>query len=263
MFHARFFLPAVFLFSLVLSAAAAEPVRVCAVTYNIHHGEGTDGRLDLPRIANVLKQLEPDLVALQEVDCRTTRSGGVDQAAELGRLTGMHFAFGKAMDYAGGQYGEAILSREPLTEVHVHALAAPEGKEPRAALAATARVGGAEGPALRFVATHLDHTSSDLRMAQITALSRALENPAGMPAILAGDLNASPDAPEIRTLAERWTDASAGQPQMSFPSDKPKIRIDYLFIRPSGGWRVIESRVIDEPVASDHRPVRVVLEWMP
>jgi endonuclease/exonuclease/phosphatase family metal-dependent hydrolase len=77
----------------------AEPttVQVRVLSYNIHHGAGTDGELDLPRIANVIRRLKPDLVALQEVDKKTQRSRGVDQAAELGRLTGMHAVFGKAI----------------------------------------------------------------------------------------------------------------------------------------------------------------------
>ncbi|MCY2995293.1 MAG: hypothetical protein NTY19_46640 [Planctomycetota bacterium] len=93
------------------SGQAAEPLRIRVLTYNIQHGEGTDGKIDLARTAAVIKRLTPDLAALQEVDKATTRSRGVDQAAELGKLTGMHVAFGKAMDFAGGRYGEAILSR--------------------------------------------------------------------------------------------------------------------------------------------------------
>src|SRR3990172_3828554 len=102
-----------FLFSIITISVctpvvqAAEPLRVRVLTYNIHHGEGTDGRIDLARIAAVIQRLAPDVVALQEVDKLTSRSEGVDQAAELGRLTKLHAAFGKAMDYAGGEYGQA------------------------------------------------------------------------------------------------------------------------------------------------------------
>ena len=109
------------------SGWAAEPLRVRVLTYNIHHGEGTDGKIDLARTGEAIKRVTPDLVALQEVDKATARSRGVDQAAELGKLTGMHAAFGKAMDFARGQYGEAILSRYPLTEVQVHSLPFTEG----------------------------------------------------------------------------------------------------------------------------------------
>ena len=87
----------------------AAPPIVRALTYNIHHGEGTDGRLDLSRLAAIISSAAPDLVALQEVDLGTARAGGVDQLAELGRLTGMHPVFGKAMDYQGGAYGVGVL----------------------------------------------------------------------------------------------------------------------------------------------------------
>src|ERR1700674_4525771 len=78
------------------------------LTYNIHHGQGTDGRFDLSRLAGVMKRVQPDVVALQEVDRGTERSGGVDQLAELERLTDMHAEFGKTMDYSGGRHGGGV-----------------------------------------------------------------------------------------------------------------------------------------------------------
>ena len=80
------------------SAPEHEPQVVRVMTYNIHHGEGSDGRFDLQRLAQIIRDADPDLVALQEVDRNTARSGGVDQIAELSRLTGMHSAFGKALE---------------------------------------------------------------------------------------------------------------------------------------------------------------------
>jgi len=239
---------------------AAEPVRVRVLTYNIHHGAGMDGKIDLPRIAQVIKKAKPDLVALQEVDNKTTRAKGVDQAAELGRLTGMHVTFGKAMDYAGGQYGEAILSRYLLANIKVHELPFVKGCEPRAALAATIRV-AADGPEILFVGTHLEHANKEVRLSQARALSDIIEKDSP-PAILAGDLNAVPDSPPIKSLLEHWTDATADRPEPTFPSDKPRVKIDYVLFRPAGAWRVVEKQVVDEPVASDHRPVLVVLEYV-
>jgi len=87
------------------ASTASTPIRLHVVTYNIHHGEGTDGRIDLERIAALLSSMQPDLVALQEVDRNTIRTGRVDQFEMLERLTGMRGAFGKAMDFDGGSYG--------------------------------------------------------------------------------------------------------------------------------------------------------------
>ena len=102
--------------SLVLALSIWAPARLAAsptlrvLTYNIHHGEGTDGRIDLPRLAEVMATAQPDLVALQEVDEATDRVSGVNELDELAKLTHMHPAFGKAMNFSGGQYGVAVLS---------------------------------------------------------------------------------------------------------------------------------------------------------
>src|SRR5476649_2332295 len=81
------------------------PLTLRVLTYNIHHGEGMDGRFDLSRLAGVVTSVHPDLVALQEVDEGTERASGLDELAELERLTELHGVFGKAMDYSGGEYG--------------------------------------------------------------------------------------------------------------------------------------------------------------
>lgn len=247
---------------LVLQAGAAEPVAIKMLTYNIHHGEGMDKKLDLPRIAEVIKRTEADLVVLQEVDKATTRSKGVDQAAELGRLTGMHAAFGKAMAYAGGEYGEALLARWPLRDVTVHPLPAPSDHEPRCAISARVRV-GEEGPEVLFAGTHLDHMTATVRLCQSEKLNASLAAAGPLPSILAGDLNATPEAPSIKVLLEHWTDASAQQPAPTFSSVEPRVRIDYVFYRPAERWRVVSSRVIDEPMASDHRPLLLTLRLLP
>lgn len=82
--------------------AISETIPLRVLSYNIHHGEGVDGKFDLERIAKVIQSVNPDLVALQEVDRNTTRASDVDQAQELAELTGMHMAYGKALDYQGG-----------------------------------------------------------------------------------------------------------------------------------------------------------------
>ena len=100
---------------------ASGPRVLRVLSYNMHHGEGVDGRLDLPRIARVITRARPDVVALQEVDRETLRSQHVDQAAELARATRMHVVFGANIDLQGGQYGNAVLSRWPLSDArNVH-----------------------------------------------------------------------------------------------------------------------------------------------
>jgi endonuclease/exonuclease/phosphatase family metal-dependent hydrolase len=201
-------------------------------------------------------------VSLQEVDRGTARAGGVDQALELARLTGMDMAYGKAMDYDGGAYGVAVLSRTPLRLARAHPLPHGEGREPRTALSVL--ISHEPAGEVLFIATHLQHNSEDDRLAEAKRINRLFVGGGGPPVILAGDLNAQPLSPPMDVLSKDWRDAAAlapGAPAPTWPSHEPRVRIDYVLLRPPGAWRVIEADVIDEAVASDHRPLLVVLQW--
>lgn len=249
----------------MLGGCATKPVRLRVLTYNIHHGEGTDGVFDYERLAAVIKAQKPDLVALQEVDNQTGRSSGIDQAKVLGDLTGLKSLYGMAMAYDGGEYGEAILTSLPIVETHNAPLPYSMGHEPRSALMARVRVGQA-GQSERhvwFIGTHLDHTRNPAdRLAQAKEINRVIGRDDQALAILAGDLNAVPESEVMQTFYEMWTDSAvvAGNPQPTIPSHNPRRRIDYVLYRPANQFRVIESKVIHEPVASDHAPYLTVLE---
>jgi len=237
------------------------PPRLRVLTYNIHHGEGTDGRLDLSRLAGVVTSVHPDLVALQEVDAGTERTSGVDELAELARLTDLHAAFGKAMDYWGGEYGVAVLSRWPLLRTHNDPLPSMAEHEPRTALTVEVAVGDG-GPRIEFTSTHLDQARDpENRLAQARYLNDRLVRDDELPTILAGDMNARPDTPVMEVLETRWTNPPAADPSPIGPSGRPRMRVDYVLIRPAGHWHVVESSIVDDTVASDHRPLLVVLEW--
>ena len=238
---------------------ALMPATLRVLTYNIHHGEGTDGLLDLSRTAGVITAAEPDLVALQEVDQETERTGRVNQVAELERLTRLHAAFGKAMDYSGGAYGVAVLSRWPVSSTERHPLPASPDREPRVALTVHVKAGD-RGPTLEFTSTHLDQgRDQQSRLEQAISLNRLLVN--DRTAILAGDMNARRDTDVMAILEGSWANASAADPSPVTLFERPRLRGDHVLYRPMDQWRVVESHVIDEPVASDHRPVLVVLEW--
>lgn len=246
----------------VVAAPAAGPpgptvLRV--LCYNIHHGKGTDGKIDLPRQARVIADAKPDLVALQEVDTYCLRSGKVDQTAELARLTGLHGKFGKQIDFEGGEYGQAVLSRFPLDGLKVHWLPGTPERQRRIAVEARVKVGG--GP-LSFVGTHLHHQRDDFREQQAAKLNE-LFGQADHPVVLAGDLNAEPDAKPLDVLRERWSVATAGPALFTYPAAKPAAQIDYVLYRPGRRFRVVSARVIEESAASDHRPVLAVLELVP
>jgi endonuclease/exonuclease/phosphatase family metal-dependent hydrolase len=243
---------------------ADEPARprLRVLTYNIHHGEGTDKKLDLPRIAKIITDSKADLVALQEVDSKTKRTNGVEQSAEYARLTGLQGVFGKAMDYGGGAYGDAILSRFPIVAHKTHALPFSQGREPRAAVEVTVRpLGGL--PEITFVSTHLDHMRDETdRLAQTKEINRLFVIKDAPVTLIAGDFNARPESAAMKQILERWEDTAATDPQPTIPADAPRSRIDWVLTLKGQGWRVISSKVFDEKVASDHRPVLVELEWV-
>jgi endonuclease/exonuclease/phosphatase family metal-dependent hydrolase len=237
------------------------PVRIAVLTYNIYHGEDANGGSNLDAVAGIINSLQPDLVALQEVDNKTGRAKGLDLTSELSRRTGMQGVFGKAMDYDGGGYGEAVLSRHPIIETKNNPLPHTPKAEPRAALEIHIELAG--GVKMAFVGTHLDHQRDQSnRMMQASRIIELYEN-YDFPIVLAGDLNATPGSDPINLLLGQWSDAARDNPQPTFPSTKPSRRIDYIMYKPKGRWKVVEVRVIDEKVASDHCPVLAVLELLP
>jgi endonuclease/exonuclease/phosphatase family metal-dependent hydrolase len=250
-------------------AHAVEPNRLRVLSYNIHHGEGVDGRLDLRRIAKVIQSAKPDLVALQEVDRLVARSGEGDQPADLALLTKMHVAFGGNIRLGDGDYGNAVLSRFPIDTARNHRLPNVDAGEQRGVLAVRIKWPG-PGSSLDFLATHFDHRRDEReRIASAEAInelagklgeSAKTADPKREPlVILAGDLNATPESKPLAKLAEHWKNASE-RPQPTIPVDRPDRQIDYVLFRPAARWKVVSTTVLDEPTASDHRPILAVLE---
>jgi endonuclease/exonuclease/phosphatase family metal-dependent hydrolase len=244
------------------SRVAAElPQEIRVITYNIHHGEGTDGKIDLERIAKLLMAEKPDIVALNEVDQGVERTHGIDTPAEMDRLTGMTAVFEKNIDYQGGKYGNAILTRLPVRRHENHKLPSDYKGEQRGVL--EVELGDAdEKEPLLFFATHLDYRPANHeRLASVPRIKEIIGNRTKQLAILAGDLNDAPDSQVLAEFAKHWK-ITTDQPLPSFPSDKPNRQIDFILVRPADRWKVVETRVIEEKVASDHRPLLAVLEQL-
>lgn len=249
--------------AMATDAAPADTIRVLA--YNTHHGAGNDEVLDLDRIGALIRDLEPDLVALQEIDRVVERTEGVDQTAVYAEATGLEGIFGAFMDYQGGEYGMAVLSAWPIVESWNHRLT--DGSEPRSS--ATVRVRSpATGREYLFSGIHFYRTEEE-RLAQAQDLDAALaatdgrDAGAAIPTLLAGDFNSQPGGTVLGWLTAEadtpWWVIPKDGPSNTFPSDEPAREIDFLMARPAGRWEVIEHRVIDEPVASDHAPIFAVL----
>ena len=243
-------------------AKSAEPLRIRVLSYNIHHGEGVDGKLDLNRIAQVILSVSPDIVAVQEVDRKTVRTNRVDQPAELSRLTDMEILFEKNIDFQDGEYGNAVLSNLPVVKhenVHLPLLG---GGEQRGVLIVELKPEAIDETIL-FLGTHLDHRSDDReRLASAARINELIQQRDDQPAILAGDLNATPDSAVLTTFGKKWS--RSGQTELpTIPVTQPNRQIDYVLFRPADRWRVVEVRVLDEAVASDHRAILAVIELLP
>ncbi|MBA8823840.1 endonuclease/exonuclease/phosphatase family metal-dependent hydrolase [Saccharopolyspora lacisalsi] len=232
---------------------------VTVLSYNIHHGEGVDGTLDLGRVAEVIRDSGAGVVALQEVDRHwSARSDFADQAQELARRLGMHHAYGANLDRdpaAPGQprrqYGTAILSRFPIVSSRNTPL--PNlGGEQRGLLQARITVCGRTAS---VYSTHLQHDNAAERAAQTEAVAD-LVGSATEPVILAGDLNARPGSPEMEPIRFSFTDtfAVAGTGDgATYPATDPSARIDYVVT--NDHVRTRSAEVLRSP-ASDHLPVR-------
>jgi len=241
------------------SACDAGRPTLRVVSYNIRHGVGMDGKLDLERAAGVLRRLEPDLVALQEVDENCRRSGGVDQAAALGKALGMEHRFGEFMAYDGGRYGLAVLSRFPIKATRRHEL--PPGAEPRCGLEVEVEVPGIGQP-VSFACVHNDWTKDEFRVAQMRALLATLGE--RRPAIVAGDYNGEPGSESLAVLAEAgWRilakDGARGV-NPTWPADTPTQELDHVAERGLPEYSVSHD-VVAEKVASDHRPIVAVFTF--
>ncbi|MGE3178722.1 MAG: endonuclease/exonuclease/phosphatase family protein [Vicinamibacterales bacterium] len=247
---------------LTVAKAAPAPLvpEIRILTYNIHHGEGSDGVFDLPRLAGVIRSAAPDLVALQEVDEKTERSSGVSQVSELGRLTGLRPVFGEAMPFQGGGYGVAVLSRWPVLAVHNRPLPrlVPE-REPRTALSVTVRPAAGFGD-VTFTSTHFDFGRGNSRDLQAQAINDMLVGDDETLSILAGDLNSGEDSDVVRIVRRHWREIEVPGPTVMSRSGQLIYRLDWLFVRPASRWRVREARRLEELTASDHLPVLAVLE---
>lgn len=244
--------------------AAEPPHQLRVLCYNVHWCKGTDGKYDVERLADVINKAKPDLVALQEVDVGVKRSGRVHDVRELSKLTGLAARFGPTQHYEGGLFGNAVMTRLPILDVAIHPLPYTESTAerttyPRGAIAVTMQ--GPDGKPLRFVSTHFQHNVPEDRLAEAKAINKLFAGDGdGLRTILAGDMNAVPDAAPVTELLKKWTNAIDDAATPTAPATKPRSRIDYVFFRESSQFRVVESKVIPESIASDHRPVLAVLE---
>jgi endonuclease/exonuclease/phosphatase family metal-dependent hydrolase len=241
--------------------AAGKSLRI--MTYNIHHcnppTKEASGEIDLEAIVTAIRKEAPELVALQEVDVNTSRSGPVNQAVEIAKRLGMHAFFGKAIDYGGGEYGVAILSKYPLTETAV--LRLPAGADPKSEIRVltTAKVTLPQGLVIRFGSTHLDVRNAQTREAQVQEITQVARRET-TPFIVAGDFNALPTSSAIQVLDQHFT-RTCQECAPTIPVINPNRTIDFIAFAKGFPFRVVSQKVVPERYASDHLPVVAELAW--
>ncbi len=207
-------------------------------SYNIRHGQ--DAGLDMSVIAGDILSVQPDVVGLQEVDACTSRVQGRDTLAELaGALGWEHYAFCRAIDFAGGQYGTAILSRYPILSFKVIPLPCAGAREARSVGHASIDAGGA---CLEFFNTHLSVESDTLRLVQFDALAALTAKHPGF--ILTGDFNTA----NLTRFAVFGDASLANRGQYAtFPESGEGI--DNIVC--GAPWRITGSGIL-QPSHSDH-----------
>lgn len=235
--------------------------------YNIHHGRGMDDVVDIERIADVIRQKDPHLVALNEVDVNIERSGNVDIMEILAESLEMEPVFGKNLDHEGGEYGNGILTNHPLlSSENLHLEMSEEGEQ-RGLLQTEVNF---DGTSIAFMTTHLDHRSDVNRQVAVEQIFETKDNYLGMPVIVAGDFNARPDDGVIGQMNvhfnDVWDEVGEGPGYtIPVPISSANRRIDYVFYSNSmvdageSTLRPIHMEVINS-TASDHLPVYAEFE---
>ncbi len=247
--------------SLTMVRKAPESRTIRVMTYNVHSCIGMDGKHAPRRIARVIAQQAPDIVALQELDVGRDRTGGVDQAQLIAEFLKMEFHFHPGLKLEEELYGDAILSRYPMRLMKAGALPGISEKpnlEPRGALWVEVE---ALGQKIQVFNTHLGLNAKE-RFAQTEALLSEswLSAPACKgPIVLCGDFNAVPSSTVCRLLRNRFNDAQtelpAYRPRATWFARYPSVRLDHIFLDPSlqvVGVDVVETALTR--VASDHLP---------
>ena len=252
----------IFICNAVWSQTTNDSSKIVKIlTFNIFHGATMKGDFNLDAIAKVIIDADPDFVALQEVDYKTNRAKNYDLVTELGWRVKMAPLFAKAMDYDSGEYGEGVLSKYTFLQSRNIALPYTPGNEPRTALEIVTVL--PSGDTIAFVGTHLDHLQDEKdRLAQAKKINEVFSINK-YPTILAGDLNAIPGSTPIIILEEIWSASyDKKNPEPTFPSDSPAKKIDYIMFYPKYRWRVLDTEVIQDSIASDHCAYVVSIELL-
>ena len=232
-------------------------VELTLVSYNIHSGIGTDGRFDLRRVGEVLREIDADVIALQEVGDFRGKTSREDQPEHLADLLGMHMAFGPNVVRQGRRYGNAVLSRLPILKSKNYDLSVHR-REPRGALRCDLEL--SEGRQLHVFCLHLGLSLGERRQQESLLLSADILRDAVRrdPVVVCGDFNYWGNKPVPALVRRAIHDAALElrAPARTYPSRLPLLRLDRIFV--DMGVRPLTIRPHRSSLArlaSDHLPL--------
>lgn len=239
-----------------IQIAKAQSIKV--MSYNIHFGQNIKNVDKLDSMAIFINEIKPDIVSLQEVDSVCGRSGNVDQAKTLAELTGMHYSFVRHFDYDGGAYGQAILSKYPISKTINYRLPIYplEEGETRALLFAEISISHLKKVLVGVV--HLDYRNKESRLNQIQHIEN-LYKKQSLPALLVGDINALPKSDEIASLSKYFNFPDIPT-NFTFPAPNPVRKIDYIMVHKNRKARIKDEIVLDVDY-SDHKPIMATIAF--
>ena len=236
--------------SVAQSVLPKEENSIRILSDNVRNGKGMDNITNYQRVADVINRIAPDVVAVQELDSVTQRNNGVYSLGELAQRTLMHATYAGSIDYQGGKYGIGMLSKEK--PVSYKRVPLPGREEKRSLLLV-------EFADYVVCCTHFSLTEED-QQASVEILVTALEG-IRKPVFLAGDMNSEYDSQVQAAMRKNFTTLNNPK-QFTFPSDKPKECIDFIYQLNNGkSCTVLNRQVIAEPVASDHLPLFVDIRF--
>lgn len=233
------------------------------MTINIQHGRDfAKGVIDLALMAETIRKEDPDVVVMNEVYGKGEGAAFVGQAEVIAEMIGYHAFFAPAIDITGhGPYGNALLSKTPLIDAEV--VAVPKAPrlykgyyEDRCMAKAVTTVGDKK---LTLLGIHFGLQPDEAELCAEVVCKAVKESE--YPVVLMGDFNLTPDSPLLDPIRALLTDTDskfAGECNFTFPTDKPEIKIDYIFVSPE---LTVLKTDIPQVVAADHLPVTAEIEF--
>lgn len=237
------------------------------MSYNIHIANPPskgEGFVDLDAIATIIKEENPDVVLLQEVDRFTDRSGKtIDQALVLGEKTNMNYYFAKALNRSNGEYGVAVLTKKKQKITVKHSLPGAEGTKSELRTIGLVEVELAPEKSIYVASTHIDHLEDRSKQVQLREMMNFLTTYNAKPIIIGADLNMPPTHQLWNSLSTMFQMGCMGTCPLTAPANKPRTTIDYLMMNEKAQeqFKVIDYYTINDDYASDHFPVVMKVEY--